>query len=237
MSRLSFIAIAFTTGFALPAASRAHPADQSAMRARVERDRLEIRMTFSLLTLTRFAPLDADGDGRLAFTEIKSAEGPVVRYLNEHILLEVNGQKAALGSKATFDYLWPRPEETAPMMEPEYSLQKADVLFDVPLLDRVLEDFWIGFQIFEQTGPLQTISAIYEQDDQIVEVPFSVDEPEYLYDAAYAASTGATKAHAAQGVPPESGGKGVPPGWLFAAAGAVLIVAAWSWRLRTRNSN
>lgn len=201
------------------------------MRARVERHRLEIRVTFSLLTLTRFVAVDADGDGRLAFEELKSAEAAVVRYLNEHILLEVSGRKAALGSRASFDYLWPRPAEIAPMLEPEYSLQKADVVFDVPLDGRLVEDFWIGFQIFEQTGPLQTIAAVYEQDGRVLEVPFSVDEPEYLYDTAYKESAVVAKPASGPVTTPEPASRSMAAGWLLGAA-SMMVIAVWWWKKR-----
>lgn len=230
MCRSFCIAIAFAIGCALTLPCRAHPADQSAMRARVERHTLAIRMTFSLLTLTRFVAVDADGDGRLAFAELKAAEPAVVRYLNEHVLLEVNGKKTALGPETRFDYLWPRPAESTPMLEPEYALQKADVAFDVPLGGRMLEDFWIGFQIFEQTGPLQTITAVYEQDGQTLEVPFSVDEPEYLYDTGYKMSAEAAPTGDAPTATKAPASKRGATGWLLGAA-CVLLVATW-WKRR-----
>ncbi|HRH98621.1 MAG TPA: hypothetical protein PLB55_21945, partial [Prosthecobacter sp.] len=64
--------------------------------------------------------------------------------------------------------------------------RKVDVTFVLPVEGRLLEDFWLGFEIFEQTGPMQTIRGLYEQDGQITEVPFSVQEPEYTYDTGFA---------------------------------------------------
>ncbi|WP_294391042.1 hypothetical protein [Prosthecobacter sp.] len=119
-------------------------------------------------------------------TELDAAQLAIVEYLNQHIQFEINQQKAALGRQARFEYLWPDPMKTPPMSEYEYAARNVDVTFTHSITDRLLEDFWIGFEIFEQTGPMQTIRGIYEQDGQIEEVPFSVQEPEYLYDTGFA---------------------------------------------------
>jgi hypothetical protein len=50
----------------------------------------------------------------------------------------------------------------------------------------VLADVWLGFDIWQQTGPLGTIEATFEQDDLRTQVPFSMSEPDYLYDTGYA---------------------------------------------------
>jgi hypothetical protein len=50
----------------------------------------------------------------------------------------------------------------------------------------VLADVWLGFDLWEQTGPLGTIEATYEQDELRTQVPFSLSEPDYLYDTGYA---------------------------------------------------
>lgn len=164
----------------------AHPADQSEMRVRPSPHQLEIRLTFNILTLTRFVGVDADRDGKLSIAELDAAQAVIVEYLNQHIPFEINQQKSALGRQVRFEYLWPDAVKTAPMTEYEYAARNVDVTFTVPVEGRLLEDFWIGFEIFEQTGPMQTIRGIYEQDGQVEEVPFSVQEPEYLYDTGFA---------------------------------------------------
>lgn len=163
-----------------------HPADQSEMRVKPEPHKLDIRLTFNIFTLTRFVRIDSDGDAKISMAELKAAEAGITDYLNKHVLIEINQQEAALGSKARFDPLWPNPEKTEPMTDMEYAARNVDVTFVLPVEGRLLEDFWIGFEIFEQTGPLQTIRGIYEQDGQITEVPFSAQEPEYLYDTGFA---------------------------------------------------
>lgn len=163
-----------------------HPADQSEMRVKPEPHKLEIRLTFNIFTLTRFVRIDTDGDAKISMPELKAAEAGITDYLNKHVLIEINQQEAALGSNARFDPLWPNAEKTEPMTEAEYAARNVDVTFVLPVEDRLLEDFWVGFEIFEQTGPLQTIRGIYEQDGQTEGVPFSVEFAEYLYDTGFA---------------------------------------------------
>lgn len=164
----------------------AHPADESGMRVRTEPHKLEVRFTFNILTLTRFVKVDADGDGRIGISELDTAQVGVAYYLNQHVPIEINQQKATLGADVEFDYLWPEARATPPMNEAEYSGRNVDVTFALPLEDRVLADVWIGFEIFEQTGPMQLIRGTFEQDDQVTAVEFKADEPEYTYDTGYA---------------------------------------------------
>jgi hypothetical protein len=161
-----------------------HPADQSDMRVQTMPNQLIIRFTFNLLTITRFLRVDANGDGNLDFTELKSAEQHLIAYLNSHVRLEVNQKPSRWGDQAHFDYLWPDPQSTSPMPPEQYEGRNMDVIFDLAI-EPLLEDFWIGFEIFEQTGTLQTIRGIYEQDGHSLDVPFSFEEPEYTYDTGY----------------------------------------------------
>lgn len=156
------------------------------MRVRPEPHKLEIRLTFNIFTLTRFVRIDTDGDAKISMAELAAAEPVLTEYLNNHLLMEVNGQKSTLGSRARFDHLWPNSEKTEPMTEAEYAARNVDVTFTQTIEDRLLEDLWLGFEIFEQTGPLQTIRGIYEQDGQTEDVPFSVEFAEYLYDTGFA---------------------------------------------------
>ncbi|WP_395745687.1 hypothetical protein [Prosthecobacter sp.] len=156
------------------------------MRVRPSPHKLEIRFTFNILTLSRFTGIDTDGDHKISMAELTAAQPRIATYLNQHILVEINQKKASLGTGVRFEPLWPDAAQTPPMTEPEYAAQKMDVTFVQTIADKVLEDFWLGFEIFEQTGPMQTIRGVFEQDGRILEVPFSVQDPEYLYDTTYA---------------------------------------------------
>ncbi|OYW75204.1 MAG: hypothetical protein B7Z37_14355 [Verrucomicrobia bacterium 12-59-8] len=172
--------------FGIRHAALAHPADQSEMRVRPKPHQLEIRLTFNILTLTRFTGIDTDGDAKISMAELTAAQPRLGTYLNQHIHVEINQKKAFLGSGVRFEPIWPDAAQTPPMAEIEYAARNVDVTFVQTIEGKVLEDFWLGFEIFEQTGPMQTIHAVYEQDGRIEDVSFSVQEPEYLYDTGYA---------------------------------------------------
>lgn len=172
--------------FVIHHSAHAHPADQSEMRVRPKPHQLEIRLTFNILTLTRFTGIDTDGDMKISMAELTAAQPRIGTYLNQHIHVEINRQKAMLGSGVRFAPVWPDAAQTPPMTEIEYSARNVDVTFVQNIEGKVLEDFWLGFEIFEQTGPMQTIHGVFEQDGQIQDVTFSVQEPEYLYDTGFA---------------------------------------------------
>lgn len=175
----------FLAAFVIAHSASAHPADQSEMRVRPTPHKLEIRLTFNILTLSRFVGIDTDEDMKISLEELKAAQAGIATYLNQHIHVEINRKKALLGTGVQFKPLWPDAEQTAPMTEPEYAVRNMDVTFVQTIDGQVLEDFWLGFEIFEQTGPMQTIRGVYEQDGRIEEVPFSVQQPEYLYDTGF----------------------------------------------------
>ena len=177
---------ALPLAFVIAHSALGHPADQSEMRVRPKPHQLEIRLTFNILTLTRFTGIDTDGDTKISIAELAAAQPRIATYLNLHIHVEINRQKAMLGSGVRFEPLWPDAAQTPPMTEPEYAARNVDVTFVQTIEGKVLEDFWLGFEIFEQTGPMQTIRGVFEQDGRIEEVPFSAQEPEYLYDTGFA---------------------------------------------------
>lgn len=186
MKSLRFLAAFVILTFVIHHSAFGHPADQSEMRVRSKPHQLEIRLTFNILTLTRFTGIDTDGDAKISMAELTAAQPRIGTYLNQHIHMEINRQKAMLGSSVRFAPVWPDAAQTPPMTEIDYAARNVDVTFVQTIEGKVLEDFWLGFEIFEQTGPMQTIHGVFEQDGQIEDVTFSVQEPEYLYDTGFA---------------------------------------------------
>lgn len=219
--------------FILAHAAAGHPADQSEVRLRPAPHHLEARFTFNLLTLSKFVRMDADADGKMSMAELDAARPLITEYLNAHIPLEINQQQATWGTQVQFDFLWPQAAATPPMTEPEYAARNVDVTFSVPVAGRLLEGFRVEFDIFEQTGPMQTIRGVYEQDGLVTEVPFTFQEPEFTYDTGYADDPfvqAAEKTAAATPAPVRW------PAWLLIPACAALIVLSRSTisrRLRT----
>lgn len=229
-SRVLFVILSFVLHYS----ACAHPADQSEMRMRPTPHQLEARFTFNILTLTRFVRMDVDGDGKLSMAELGGAQLVIAEYLNSHIRLDINQQKVSWGTKVKFDYLWPNAAVTPPMTEFEYAARNVDVTFTVPVEGRLLEDFWIAFEIFEQTGPMQTIRGIYEQDGQVLEVPFSAQEPEYTYDTGFANDPFVQEAEKKAVIAPEPAKWHV---WLLIPALAALIVLFRNITTRRRRTS
>lgn len=224
MKSLRFSAALVILTFVIHHSAFGHPADQSEMRVRPKPHQLEIRLTFNILTLTRFTGIDTDGDMKISMTELTAAQPRIGTYLNQHIHMEINRQKAMLGSSVRFAPVWPDAAQTPPMTEIDYAARNVDVTFVQTIEGKVLEDFWLGFEIFEQTGPMQTIHGVFEQDGQIEDVTFSVQEPEYLYDTGFADDPFVQEAEKKQ-----KAGLASPPGEDMPARPAATLAAASSY--------
>ena len=183
--RLVWLFVLLISSFVIPTAS-AHPSDISYLRVKLARQKVEMRFTFNLLSLTRFVPgLDADGNKQITPQELEAAREPLLRYFAEKIRAEVNGQKATLGSAQPLECVWPETSGSKAVAEVDYPVRYVDITF-IQEVKPVLADLWLGFEVWEQTGPLGSIEATYEQDDLRTQVPFTQSEPDYLYDTGYA---------------------------------------------------
>ncbi len=162
----------------------AHPADTTPLLVRVERHQVEFRFTMNLLNAQRLVVFDRDGDKRLTRNEIDDAIPALRDSLRKHILIAINDEDADLGSLRQHDLLWPNAD-TAEISEADFALRSIDLTF-VREEESLIEDVWIGFDLFEQLGELHTVPGVFQQDGAFHEVSFSVTEPEYLYDTGYA---------------------------------------------------
>ncbi len=166
--------------FCLPLVSQAHPADVTSLRVQVEKRKLEFRFTLNLFTLGKMVSLDANGDHRLAASELEAAKPEIARFLREHLLLRLNEKSAKLRGIAKFAPLWP-PSESVDLREVERAV---DVTLVLPWPE-VIANVWMEFTGLPQWGELATIQATYEQGDLRMQVPFSQSEPDYLYDTGF----------------------------------------------------
>ena len=164
----------------------AHPADESGLLVRAKRHEVTVRLTFNILTLARFVKVDANGDGLIGISELDAAQPALAFYLTQHVPVEINRKPATLGADVTFDYLWPEARSTAPMTEPEFSSRNVDVTFKIATGSQLLEDVWIGFEFFEQTGPMHIIQGMFEKEADVTQVQFTAMQPEFLYDTGFA---------------------------------------------------
>lgn len=181
----------WSTSFALllsgcVGAAWGHPSDVSYLRVKVEREKVELRFTFNVLSLTRFFPgLDANQDHHVEKSELAASTTALNNYFNQHIELGINQRKSALGQAKPFEYVWPVSSGSERVSQVDYPVRYVDIRF-VQSVKPLLADVSLNFNIWQQTGPLGTVEATYEQDDLRMQVPFSMSEPDYLYDTGYA---------------------------------------------------
>ncbi|MBV6501180.1 MAG: hypothetical protein CJBNEKGG_03685 [Prosthecobacter sp.] len=200
---------------------QAHPADISRLRVKLERQRVELRFTFNLLVLSRFYPgIDRNQDGRVDAEELKAAREGIARYLNRQVQMKVNGGKAELGGIKAVEAMWPSVEGVIPAVQAaDYPARHVEILFvrqDIPLL----ADLWLGFDIWREAGPLGSVEAVYEQGDLCTQVPFSLGEPDYLYDTGFAVE-GVFQEPAPPSAPVMLA-ESLPVDWKLYAAGALI---------------
>lgn len=164
---------------------QAHPSDISYLRVKVQRQKVEMRFTFNLLSLTRFAAMDTNQDQRIEKAELDAAALVLNEYFNKHIELHLNEKQTALGRAQPFEYVWPETDGSNAVSQVDYPVRYVDITF-IHEVTPFLADLWLGFDLWQQTGPLSSIEATYEQDDLMTQVPFNQNEPDYLYDTGYA---------------------------------------------------
>jgi hypothetical protein len=215
--------VAFRLGFLLllmTPSARAHPSDISYLRVKLERQRVEMRFTFNLVMLTRFVgSMDANGDRQIDMSELDASTPKVLAFLGQKVQIEVNGQKATLGKAKPLEYVWPSADGTMRVAEADYPVRYVDITFTQDV-SPVLADVWLGFDLWEQTGPLGTIEATYEQDELRTQVPFSLSEPDYLYDTGYAVESVFQEPAKSHDWRP----------WALGTALCIVALVAW-WRL------
>lgn len=168
--------------FPIPAS--AHPSDISHLKVKVEPRRLEFRLTFNLYTLQQFHRIDTVQDGRISKQELEAGEQPLRDYIAGHVLLTINGEDSDLGEARRMERMWPVDSAGADVLAPDYAQRFVDFTY-VKTLEPVLQDVWIGFTIFNETGSLHVVQGVFEQDGRPAEVSFSQNEPEYTWSTDY----------------------------------------------------
>jgi hypothetical protein len=215
LSRLSCLLL-------VTSSSWAHPSDISYLRLKVERQRVEMRFTFNLVMLTRFVgSLDTNADRHIDKTELEAITPDLLGFLGQKIQVEVNGKEATLGTAKPLESVWPVTDGMMRVAEVDYPVRYVDITF-VQQVSPLLVDLWLNFELWDQTGPLGTIEATYEQDELRTQVPFSASEPDYLYDTGYAVESVFQEPAKSPDWRP----------WAIGVALCVLTLAAWRFLKR-----
>ncbi len=177
--------LAYILAFSLLAApGHAHNPDTSYARVVISRERLDVRLTLDLFTLEKITAVDANRDQNVTRAELTQA-GPVIeKFLRERVKLERDGNPAPLGEARAPE--WPRDAGDALAAKDWHSAAAlVAVTFSQPL-SQPARDVAITFDFFETFGARHTVLGAFEYGGGSEEVTFTREEPDYLFDTAYA---------------------------------------------------
>ena len=168
----------------LAASACAHNPDTSYARIAIAPDRIELRLRYDLLTLRKIAEIDPDQDLRVTRDELQRAAPETDRFLRSRVHLEIDGQPVTLPDAAPLE--WPREAGDAIEARDWHSAAAlVTVPFSIPL-PRPAREVSVTIQFFDLFGSRHTVLGVFEYRGQTEEVLFTQEEPDYLYDTAYA---------------------------------------------------
>ena len=131
--------------------------------SRWERQAVELRFTFNLAMLSRFAVLDRDGNQALGDAEwtpqsLADVRLKCGRYLQQKVLMKINDQPVMLGSEMILEPLWPGAKQGIDVATRDFPMRHVDVIFrqKVP---PPLASLGLDFSIWPETGPLSTVEG------------------------------------------------------------------------------
>ena len=175
----------FLAAILLAATARAHTTDTSYARVRIHADRLEVRLTLDIFTLLRIVPaIDANGDAALSREELRRAAPAIEKFLRAHVGIKINESVSDFGEAK--DPFWPL-DAPDPIPAAAWHTNEALVSFgfDKPLASTP-ESVELLFDVFGTIGERHSVLGVFEYRGQTTEVVFTVAEPDYLFDIAYA---------------------------------------------------
>ncbi|MGB8168637.1 MAG: HupE/UreJ family protein [Chthoniobacteraceae bacterium] len=168
----------------IASAAEAHNPDTSYARIVIARDRLDVRLTLDLFTLEKITAVDANHDQQVTRAELAQAAPAIERFLREQVKLELDGKSAPLGEASAPE--WPRDAGDALAAKDWHSAASlVGIHFTQPLAQPARE-VSILFSVFDAFGPRHTVLGAFEYGGGSEEVTFTREEPDYLFDTAYA---------------------------------------------------
>lgn len=163
----------------------AHTTDTSYARIRILDDRLEVRLTCDVFTLQKIVPdLDANQDMALSREELRRATPEIRKFLASRVGMEVNGALVKLTGE--LEPFWPL-DAPDPIPAKLWHVNEALISFpfDIPL-SAPAKDVALLFDVFSIFGERHAVLGVFEYRGQPTEVVFTLAEPDYLFDTAFA---------------------------------------------------
>ena len=210
---------------ALAATAHAHTTDTSYARVRIFDDRLEVRLTLDIFTLQRIIPdLDANHDAALSREELRRATPAILKFLREHVGIEVSEAAADLGAEK--DPFWPL-DAPDPIPASAWHTNEALVSFG---FDKALtappKTVTLLFDVFATLGERHSVLGVFEYRGQTTEVVFTQVEPDYLFDVAFGTPQNGSSSGAASPATRRSNADASPV-WRFFKLGIEHILTGY----------
>ena len=175
----------FVFAFALAAPAHAHTTDTSYARVRIFADHLEVRLTCDVFTLQRIVPdLDVNRDAALSREEMRRATPAIRKFFREHVAIAVDESATDLGEAK--DPFWPL-DAPDPIPAAAWHTNEALVSFgfDKPLASPP-KTVALLFDIFRTFGERHSVLGVFEYRGKTTEVVFTLVDPDFLFDVAFA---------------------------------------------------
>jgi hypothetical protein len=162
----------------LDSTSFAHAPDTSYCKVFIHPNEVLCKFSYDIKTLQRITKLDANGDGVLSRAELEAAFPAIVRFLREHVYIDLNERESEFAEAEP--PVWPA-DAGAGIPTSDFGQRLVTVSFRNPLISAP-EDVTLTFDFFDQLGDAHTVLGAFEWKGHEDEVIFTRFEPDYLYD-------------------------------------------------------
>ncbi len=161
----------------------AHNPDTSYARLSIGSQKLELKLTFDLLTLGKIAPLDDNQDHRVTRQELEQHLPQIQDFLSKSIELHVADLPSGLGILSGFE--WPKDTEDG-IAEKDFHSAASLISFR---FERTVEDIppdvTLNFRTFKRFGDRHSVLGKFVYAGSETEVSFNQFEPDFLFDTGY----------------------------------------------------
>lgn len=183
VGRLVVCVLIFSFLHAATHKARAHNPDTSYAKLEIGTERLELRLTYDLFTLSKITPIDDDGDHRVSKQELEGHLTQIQQFLSKSVILEIAGMTPGLGKAG--DLIWPVSPDEAIHEKDFHAASSLVGLRFTREVDELPEDVTLTFKFFNRFGDRHAVLGKFVLNGVETEVSFNQFEPDFLFDTGY----------------------------------------------------
>ena len=166
----------------LPSKVQAEEVNQ--FHVRVEPQRIEFRLKFSLQTLQKFLVLDSDHNGFLTRQEVANQEVALRDYLSRHVLITLNGRETNLGFPKPMKHHGSDDQSGKGVPLAEFDQRWVELTF-MKSAQPFIADVGIRLDLFKTASDLDRIDVKIEQGESSKIITLSRSEPEHRWQTGF----------------------------------------------------